>query len=255
MPRSSTGSKDSPADPVGCRSRQVLVSQGRDRGSAESAGQQANAVQHDARGSAAVDDVLQRGLARLASSLEEAGQGVAGQTGHFHADEHHEQVIGRHHQAHADGGSQQQTMEIRGILAVRNAAQQRQADDQGHEGEQKQPQENSEVVEDQQTSKHRQGLVILRPGIQQIRRLPLQPVDDQGGETSGQGDAPQLPRPGTDYPQHQKQHNGRAQDQLRQERQDVQRQGHLQLLHTYQRNHEPYPICSNREIFFCFQGK
>ena len=69
---------------------------------AELAGQQADAVEHDARRAAAVDDVLEGRLARLPPALEEAGQGVARQAGHLDGDEHHQQVVGRRHQHHAE---------------------------------------------------------------------------------------------------------------------------------------------------------
>ena len=118
---------------IGLATAERLNEAGRDIGQvagAESSGEQADAVEHDAGGAAAIDDVLECGLAALPPALEKAGQGITRQAGHLDADEDHEQMIRRRHQRHADDGPQKEAIEIGGVLAVGNAGKQRQPDHQ-----------------------------------------------------------------------------------------------------------------------------
>ncbi len=54
-------------------------------GRAQQAGQQADAVEHDAGGAGAVDRVLERRFARSPPAFEDAGQHVRRHARHFHA--------------------------------------------------------------------------------------------------------------------------------------------------------------------------
>jgi hypothetical protein len=68
--------------------------------------QQADAVEHDARGACTVHGILDRRLRCRPPALEDARQGVGGDTRHLDSHEHHEEVVGGCHQAHAERGSQ-----------------------------------------------------------------------------------------------------------------------------------------------------
>ena len=74
---------------------------------AELAGKQADAVDHDARRAAAVHHILKGRLAALPPPFEEPRQPITRQARHLNADVHHEQVVRRRHERHADDTSQQ----------------------------------------------------------------------------------------------------------------------------------------------------
>ena len=92
---------------------------------AELAREQADAVKHHPGSAAAVNHILQGRFTALPPSFQKAGQSVAGQARHFDSDEHHQQVIGRCHQEHAERAAQEQHIEVAGILGVGNAGQER----------------------------------------------------------------------------------------------------------------------------------
>ena len=83
-----------------------LIGHRRQMARPEHAGQQADAVEHDAGGAGAVDRVFQRRLAALAPPLEHAGQGIRRHAGHLDAQEDRQQMIGRRHDAHAERRAQ-----------------------------------------------------------------------------------------------------------------------------------------------------
>ena len=88
---------------------------------AEHAGQEADAVEHDARRAGAVDGVFERRFAALAAALQHAGQGIRRNAGHFDAQEDDQQVIGRSHQAHAQRGAQHERVDVRRGIAIGHA--------------------------------------------------------------------------------------------------------------------------------------
>ena len=63
--------------------------------------QKTHAIEHAARGAAAVNDIFEGRFAALSASLHEAGEGIAWKTRHLDRDEDHEQMIGRRHEHHA----------------------------------------------------------------------------------------------------------------------------------------------------------
>ena len=93
---------------------------GRQMHRAQHAGQQADAVEHDAGRARAVHGIFERRLAALTAALEDAGQGIGRHAGHFHAQEDHQQVIGRSHQAHAERRAQHERVHVRRGVAVGN---------------------------------------------------------------------------------------------------------------------------------------
>ena len=86
-------------------------------------GQQANAVEHDARGTGAEDGILERGFAALASPFEDPREGVGRHAGHLDPQEDHQQMIRRGHDAHAQRGAENERVEIGAILGIGNARQ------------------------------------------------------------------------------------------------------------------------------------
>ena len=110
-------------------------------GRAQQAGQQADAVEHDAGGAGAVDGVLQRRFAGSAAALEHAGQHVRRHARHLDAQEDRHQMIGRRHQAHAERRAQQQRVKVLAVLAVGEAGHPHEDD----EPERERQQEHAEV--------------------------------------------------------------------------------------------------------------
>ena len=110
-----------------------LVGHRRQVARAEHAGQQADAVEHDAGRARAVDRVFQRRLAALAPPFEHAGQRIGRHARHFDAQEDRQQVIGRGHDAHAERRPEHERVEVRGVFAIGNAREPREHDEQHRE--------------------------------------------------------------------------------------------------------------------------
>ena len=88
---------------------------------AEHAGQQADAVEHDARRAGSVDGIFQRRFAALPAALEHAGQHIRRNARHLDAEKHHQQMVGRRHDAHAQRGAEHQRVDIGRGVAIGNA--------------------------------------------------------------------------------------------------------------------------------------
>ena len=120
----------------------------------EHARDEADSIEHHAGGTSSVNNVFQGRFTTETLALEETDHHVAGHTGHFHRHEQHQQVVGRGHQHHANGGTDQQRVEVGTIFPVGNAAENRQRDHQDQEDQQEQPEEDGQAVVDQQTAKY-----------------------------------------------------------------------------------------------------
>ena len=87
---------------------------------AEDAGQEAQAIEHDAGGAGAIHRILEGRLRTRLAALEQAGEGVRRHARHFDRHEHHEQMVCRRHQAHAERAAEHERVEVRAVFAVGN---------------------------------------------------------------------------------------------------------------------------------------
>ncbi len=135
-----------PPSPLRDHSRDVHLDEFcRDRrqvGSAQQAGQQADAVQHDAGGARAVHGVFERGLAGAAAALQDAGHHVRRHARHLHREKDRHQVVGRCHQAHAERRAQQQRVKVLAVLLVGQARHPHQDDEPDGESQQEHAEEH-----------------------------------------------------------------------------------------------------------------
>ncbi len=134
--------------------RRELRGDRRQVGRAQQARQQADAVEHHARGPGPVDGVLQCRLARPAAALEDAGQHVRRHARHFDRQEHGHQMVGRRHQAHAECRAEQQRIKVLPVLLVRQPRHPHQDDEPEGKRQQEHPEVNRERVVDQHASEN-----------------------------------------------------------------------------------------------------
>ena len=188
---------------------------GRDPCLAEDAGrreepvEQAHPVEHHARGDAAVDDVLQRRLVRLAISAAEAGEDVADERDGLDGQVDGEQVARARHQVHAEDQREEQGEELaeavrRDLTAVRR-------DDDGEERR----------AEEDPGEEHPQRIVLEEPSEERRRpRRHLQRGEGDDGEPdeSAGGEIDDPPRaPPREQVLHEHRQHGDGEDALRQE--------------------------------------
>ena len=126
---------------------------------AEHAGQKAQAIEHHTRGPGTVDGILEGRLGARLPSLEKPGEGIGGNARHFHRHEHHQEVIGGGHQAHAEGRAQDERVEVGAILGIGNAGDLREQDEQHEESGEEQANVGRERIEGEETTKQ-----LLPPG-------------------------------------------------------------------------------------------
>ena len=112
-------------------------------------GDQADSVEHDARGAGSVDRVLQGRFAALPTPLKHRGQGVRRHAGHFHAQEHDQQMVGGGHQAHAQRRAEHERVDVRAVRAIGKSGESREEREQQREQEQDGAQIDGEAVVDQ----------------------------------------------------------------------------------------------------------
>ena len=140
---------------------------------AERAGEQRDAVEHDAAGARPVDDVLERRLAARPLPLQEPRQRVARQARHLDRDEDHQQVVRGGHQHHAERAAEQERVEVGGVVAVGDAGQLREEDGQERGDEDEAANEAGEGIGDEHPAEVRSGppvLVDLVPGREERHR-------------------------------------------------------------------------------------
>ena len=118
-------------------------------GRAQQAGEQADAVEHDAGGAGAVDGVLERRFARAAAALDDAGHHVRRHARHFDGEKHGHQVVGRGHQAHAERRAEEQRVKILAVLVVGQAGHPHEDDEPERERQQEHAEEHGHRVVDQ----------------------------------------------------------------------------------------------------------
>ena len=136
----------------------------------DQAGDQTDAIQHDPRRAGSEDRVLQRRFARQPFALEHAGQNVRRDAGHLHGHEDHQQVIGSHHQAEAQSGSQRQHVHIRPIFP------------RGHTGQFGEYDEQDEKT--QQHSAHEGGKTVIHEHARENLH-PLKSLAEIRGQSPG----------------------------------------------------------------------
>ena len=99
-------------------------------GGAGEAGEEADAVEHDAGGAGAVDGVFERGFARAAAAFDDAGHDVRRHARHFDGEEDGHEVVGGGHQAHAERRAEQERVKVLAVLAIGEAGEADEDDEQ-----------------------------------------------------------------------------------------------------------------------------
>ena len=210
-----------PRHPHGIERRQ-FAGHGRQVAGAEDTGQKAQAVEHDPRRPGPVDGVLEGRLRTRLAPFEESGEGVRGNTRHLHRHKHHEEMIGRRHQAHAERRPENEGVEIGPILAVRDPGNLREEDEEHEESGQQQTDVSGQRVEGEQATEQ------FLPPRQQIAdgRRPSSGAEGEDvvpGEKQREEDAAEGDETGVDqteerhHPAEQQQNDGRRQTEFRTE--------------------------------------
>jgi len=188
---------------------------GRHAGQAEGAerpAEKTDPIEHDPSGPGSVHGVLEGRLGTRLPPLEQAGQRIRGHARHFHRHEHHQQVVGRGHQAHAERRTEDEDVEVGAVLAVGYPRDGREQDVEDEKPRKQEPHEGRQRVEDEQATEELRG-----PRHADVGRCPRRsghPAEVVPGEPQGDACPAQGQRPGVD-PQKQRQRDQQEDDQGR----------------------------------------
>ena len=184
---------------------------------AQHACQQADAVEHDSRRPSPIHGILDRRLRGRPPPLQDPCQRVGGDARHLDGHEHHQEVIGRCHQAHAECGSQHERVKVGAVLAVGNPRNLRKHNIEYEKAGQDAPQIGCERVEDEQAGEDLNAAAGRRGRLRQRRQsLEVDPGIPQGEGRTAKGDECRVEQP--EHRQHaaqQQQHDRCRQRQFR----------------------------------------